>query len=72
MSKIETVNFSQVDNSNVQMPENYTQVTGIYTPVQMTPQFLNGKDNVQYSSEELAKAEQSYVQQQDVHFFRMR
>lgn len=72
MSKVETVTFSQPENGSVQMPQNYTQVTGIYAPVQMTPQFLNGTDNVHYSCEELAKAEQSYLQQQDVHFFRMR
>lgn len=71
MSKIETVNFSQVEDGSVQMPQNYTQVTGIYTQ-QMKPQFLNGTDNIHYSGEELAKAEQAYIQQQDIHFFRMR
>jgi hypothetical protein len=71
MPKIETITFSQPDNTGVQQPQNYTQVTGIYSS-QITPQFLNGSDNVQFSCEELAKAEQSYSQQQDVHFFRMR
>lgn len=71
MPKIETVTFLQPDNGSVQPPQNYTQVTGIYGS-QIAPQFLNGADNVQYSCEELAKAEQAYSQQQDVHFFRMR
>ncbi len=70
MTKLETVTFVQTENDIVRLPENYTQVTGIYTP-QIVPQFLNGVDNVQHSGEELAKIERTYVAQQDIHFFRM-
>jgi len=70
MAKIETITFAQTANDIVRLPENYTQVTGIYTS-QVTPQFLNGADNVQHSAEELLKVEQAYAQQQDITFFRM-
>ena len=70
MAKIETITFAQTENEVVRLPENYTQVTGIYTP-HITPQFLDGADNVQHSADELAKAQQAYVQQQDINFFRM-
>ena len=68
---METVTFAQTENEVVRVPENYTQVTGIYT-TQVTPQFLNGADNVQYSAAEMLKAEESYSQQQELRFFRMR
>jgi len=70
MAKIETVTLAQNQNEIVRMPENYTQVTGIYT-LQMAPQFLNGTDNVQYPSAEILRAEQEFVQQQELRFFRM-
>ncbi len=70
MAKIETITFAQVGNEMVRAPENYTQVSGIYTP-QVTPQFLNAPDNVQYPSTEILKAEQTYVQQEELRFFRM-
>jgi hypothetical protein len=70
MAKIQTITFAETANEIVRLPENYTQVTGIYTS-QIAPQFLNGADNVQHSADELVKVEQSYVQQQDINFFRM-
>lgn len=70
MAKIETVTFTQTENDTVNVPENYTQVTGIYTS-QVTPQFLNGADNVQCDAAELLKVERAYVQQQELRFFRM-
>lgn len=72
MAKIETVTFAQTQAEIVRVPENYTQVTGIYTPGQVTPQFLNGPDNVQSSTAEILKAEEEYGQQQELRFFRMR
>jgi hypothetical protein len=70
MAKIETATFAQMENEVIKVPENYTQVTGIYT-AQVTPQFLNGADNVQCDVAELLKAERAYVQQQELRFFRM-
>jgi len=52
------------------MPENYTQVTGIYGGV-VTPQFLSSPDNVQHSPVEVEKAEQAYAEEQTLRFFRM-
>jgi hypothetical protein len=68
MAKVETV--AQTENETVRIPENYTQVTGIYTS-QVTPQFLTGTDNLQCAAAELLKAERAYVQQQELRFFRM-
>jgi hypothetical protein len=70
MAKLETITFAQTENEIVRLPENYTQVTGIYS-AQIAPQFLTGADNVQHSPEELIKVEQDYVRQQDINFFRM-
>jgi hypothetical protein len=69
MAKIETVTFAQPANE-IRMPENYTQVTGIYA-TSVTPQFLNAPDNVQHSPDEILQVEQAYVQQQELRFFRM-
>ncbi len=52
-------------------PENYTQVSGIYS-MQIEPQFLAAIDNVQYPPIELLVLEQEYSQRQDLRFFRMR
>jgi len=68
MAKIEAATTQPV--SEIRMPENYTQVTGIYTP-QVTPQFLNAPDNVQHSPAEILELEQAYSQQQELRFFRM-
>ena len=73
MSKGEAVTFLQGANDAPcqQMPENYTSINGIYGSV-ITPQFLNASDNVNQSPAELLKAEQVYVEQQDLRFFRIR
>ena len=68
MAKIEPATAQPV--SEIRLPENYTQVTGIYTP-QMTPQFLNAPDNVRHSPAEILELEQAYSQQQGLRFFRM-
>jgi hypothetical protein len=72
MAKIETITFAQPEDEIARVPENYTQVTGIYTQHQMVPQFLNGPDNVQQSASEMLRAEQVYLEQQDLRFFRIR
>jgi hypothetical protein len=52
------------------MPENYTHVSGIYSP-QNTPQFLSWLDNVQNSPAEIERIVQEYAQRQELRFFRM-
>jgi hypothetical protein len=54
----------------VQMPENYTQVTGIYT-LQNKPQFLTAPDNVQHAPAEILNVVDQAFEQQDLRFFRM-
>jgi hypothetical protein len=72
MSKVATITFVQGANDArvLQAPQNYTYVNGIYGP-EVTPQFLNAKDNVQHSPAEILKAEQAYLQQEDLRFFRI-
>jgi hypothetical protein len=72
MSKVATITFVQGENDArvPQAPENYTCVNGIYGS-EVTPQFLNARDNVQHSPAEIFTAEQAYLQQEDLRFFRM-
>jgi hypothetical protein len=70
MSKVETITFAQIENGtqDPQAPENFTSINGIYG-TKVEPLFLNAKDNVNYSPEELARAEQLYFARQDLRFF---
>jgi hypothetical protein len=72
MPKVETITFvqSEDDARGLQAPENYTYVNGIYG-TEVAPQFLNAKDNVHQSPAEMSKAEQVYLQQSALRFFRM-
>ena len=71
MSKVETVTFVQMENGaqDPQAPENFTSINGIYG-TKVEPMFITAKDNINYSPEELAKAEQSYFERQDLRFFK--
>lgn len=68
-----TITFTQYGNGaqGPPNPENYTQVSGIYS-LQIAPQFLSAIDNVQYPPIELMALEQAYTQREDLRFFRMR
>jgi len=70
MAKIETVTFAEAVTEMVRTPENYTQVTGIYTS-QVTPQFLNAPDNVHQPPAEILKAVEKAYAEQELRFFRM-
>ncbi len=70
MAKVETITFAEAVSEIVRTPENYTQVTGIYT-LQVTPQFLNAPDNVQQPPAEIVKAVEEAYAQQELRFFRM-
>jgi hypothetical protein len=69
-----TITFVQNENDAQlpQIPDNYTQVNGIYSESQIMPQFLNAMDNVQFPPIEVQRLEHSYIQRQDLRFFRMR
>lgn len=70
MAKTETVTFTQ-ENKEIRTPENYTQVTGIYS-LQVIPQFLHGPDNVQNAPADILRmVEQAQAQQQELRFFRV-
>jgi hypothetical protein len=72
MAKIERITNVQGENGAQQLclPENYTQVNGIYGSL-ITPQFLNAADNVNHSLDELWKTVQAYEQSDEPRFFRM-
>ena len=72
MAKIETIPFTHGDNDSQapHVPQNYTYVSGIYQP-EAAPQFSNAMDNVHHTSVEMLKAEQAYLQQQSLRFFRI-
>ncbi len=72
MAKIESITFAEGHNDaqSLRGPQNYTYVSGIYQP-EAVPQFSNATDNVNHDATELLKAEQAYIEQQELRFFRI-
>jgi hypothetical protein len=68
MKKIEIDIGLQSVDTTMATPENYTQVTGIYSG-QVTPQFLNAPDNVQKPI--VDSWERSQPQDESLRFFRI-
>lgn len=71
MAKLETVTFAQAATEVPSpVPENYTHVTGIYT-LQVTPQFLNARDNIQHPAGEMLLWQHKFTADQQLRFFRV-
>lgn len=68
----EVVTFATPQSGFEAVPENYTQVNGIYGQ-EITPQFLGAVNNVSFTSLDIQRAEQAYAAaQQQPRFFRVR